>query len=404
MDLKFFRQACGSLLQKRLPLIAGVLGTFLSVSPTAARAADVDQVRVVRVPDAGIQPQVQPDAEGRVHLIYFKGDSKAGDVFYVRSDDGGATFTKPLRVNSQPRSAIAIGAIRGPRLAVGKAGRAHVAWMGSETAAPKVRGKSAPMLYSRLNDTGDAFEPQRNVIQRYPGLDGGGAVAADADGNVYVGWHAPEKGDAEADRQVWITRSSDDGKTFALETAAAPPGVGTCGCCGMTMAAGPNGRVYVLFRSAREMVNRDMYLLASTDGGKTFKVARTDPWQIGSCVMSTSHFAAVGSGEAVGVWETQNQIRIGRATPDGAKASEPVSVPGKGGGRKHPAVAVNRQGEFVVAWAEDTRWNRGGSVAWQVFDREGRPVDGKLGRADGLLAWNVPAAFAAPDGSFRVAY
>ena len=35
------------------------------------------------------------------------------------------------------------------------------------------------MLYTRLNDTGDAFEPQRNVIQKRVGLDGGGSVAAD---------------------------------------------------------------------------------------------------------------------------------------------------------------------------------------------------------------------------------
>ena len=43
------------------------------------------------------------------------------------------------------------------------------------------------MLYTRLNDQGTAFEPQRNLMLRTFGLDGGGTVAADAAGNVYVG-------------------------------------------------------------------------------------------------------------------------------------------------------------------------------------------------------------------------
>ena len=40
-----------------------------------------------------------------------------------------------------------------------------------------------------LSDEGSAFEPQRNVMQFAEGLDGGGSVAADVQGNVYVAWH-----------------------------------------------------------------------------------------------------------------------------------------------------------------------------------------------------------------------
>lgn len=56
------------------------------------------------------------------------------------------------------------------------------------------------MLYTRLNDAGDGFEPQRNVIQKRPGLDGGGSIAADAEGNVYVAWHAPNVNKGEVER------------------------------------------------------------------------------------------------------------------------------------------------------------------------------------------------------------
>ncbi len=111
---------------------------------------------------------------------------------YARSPDGGATFSPAILVNSQPGSAIAAGTIRGAELALGKAGRVHVAWNGSAQAEPKGplnpdSGKpGAPMQYSRVNDTGDAFEPQRNMMHHSFGLDGGGSIAADRAGNVYL--------------------------------------------------------------------------------------------------------------------------------------------------------------------------------------------------------------------------
>src|SRR5437016_3895071 len=89
------------------------------------------RVEVVATPDGGIQPQAVVGAKGALHLIYFKGDPAAGDLFYVRRDPGSSGFSAPVRVNSQPGSAIAIGTIRGGQLALGRSGRVHVVWNGS---------------------------------------------------------------------------------------------------------------------------------------------------------------------------------------------------------------------------------------------------------------------------------
>ena len=74
-----------------------------------------------------------------------------------------------------------------------------------------------------------------------------------------------------------------------------------------------------------------------------------------------------------------------------------------GNNRKHPALAVNKNGEMLLAWTEGTAWRRGGSVAWQLYDRSGRPR-GAPGKAGGLPVWGLPAAFARSDGSFVVLY
>jgi len=70
--------------------------------------------------------------------------------------------------------------------------------------------------------------------------------------------------------------------------------------------------------------------------------------------------------------------------------------------RRH-SVGVNTRGEVLLAWAEGTGWNKGGSIAWQLYDREGKPISDQ-GRADGLQAWSLPTAFTDPDGNFTIIY
>src|SRR5579872_4230394 len=176
------------------------------------------EAALVRVPDRGLQPQAMVDPEGTLPLILLADEPAAANVYYVKKPAGSDTFSKPIRVNSQPGSAIAIGSIRGAHLALGKANRVHVAWNGSGTAEPKGQGVKYgnPMLYTRLGDDG-TFEPQRNVISKAYGLDGGGSVAADLEGNVYVAWHAGD-GTGEENRRVWLARSTDEGQTFDRES------------------------------------------------------------------------------------------------------------------------------------------------------------------------------------------
>lgn len=400
-----------------------------------ARANDgAPEVRLLRTPDNGIQPQAAVDAEGVVHLIYFKGDPKGGDIFYVRREPGQHDFSKPIRVNSQPHTAMAIGTIRGAQLAVGKNSRVHVVWDGmgeggstlgstpphqahshdasahshpEHDASADSRpshdgsGNKQPLFYTRLNDEGTAFEPERNIITYAYGLDGGSSVAGDPQGHVYITWHAAQPGNTngEGGRAVFVARSTDEGKTFQRETPAISKPTGACACCGMRAFADSHGDVLALYRTAYQMTNRDETLLISRNAGANFEIAYSHHWNVATCPMSSA-FISETSGEILAAAETHGRVFFVRLDPQTRKVSSPLSPETQA---KHPVAIGNARGEVLLAWAEGTGWAKGGAVAWQIYDREGNPISPK-GRAEGLKPWSLATAFTEPDGSFTIIY
>ena len=378
--------------------------TLLTAMPLVLAASLMAaDVRLQRAPAGALQPQAVVDARGALHLVYLKGDPKACDVFYARREAGKAEFGEPLRVNNQPGSAVALGTIRGAQIALGKGGRVHVVWNGSSQALPKPPTQSAPLLYTHLNDAGTGFEPQRNLIHSTLHLDGGGTVAADTAGHVFVLWHgAPENNEAgETGRAVFLARSQDEGKSFEPARAVSPEASGACGCCGMRAFADAAGNVFALFRTASTALNRDMMLLVSRDRGLSFKGDYVHRWRVGQCPMSSASFVA-SEGKVFGAWETAGAVQFAALDATAVKATAPASptAPGKG---RHPAIAVNKTGETLIVWSEGTGWQRGGEVAWQVFDPAGRPA-GEPQRRQGIPVWGLATAVAEPDGAFTVIY
>jgi hypothetical protein len=384
-------------------LSSGLLGlVFLTSMLVLSFGAQVaqnpnDKVKSLRVPNSGLQPQALVDERGMLHLIYFSGEPGGGDIFYLRRDSGKTDFSPPIRINSEPNSAVAVGTIRGAHFAIGKNGRIHVAWNG-----PHKAGREAPMFYARMNDARTAFEPQRNVMQFSGGLDGGGSIAADKDGNVYVVWHGKGGKEGEEYRRVWIAKSADDGKTLSREVATWNEPTGACGCCGMRAFVDAQGRVHLLYRAAKEKVNRDMYLLTSVDRGKSFSGMLIDKWKLDVCPMSSAALAEDAS-RLLAAWETQGQVYFAAFDLKKLESASPVQAISSTGKRKHPVIATNGRGETLFVWTEGTGWKKGGSLAWQLYDSSGKPT-GEMGQAPGIPVWSFAAVVTEKDGSFTIIY
>src|SRR5215475_1202407 len=380
---------------------ASAIALIAAIAMTRANAdlSANEMVNLIRTPNGGLQPQAVADSSGALHLVYIAGEPSAGDVFYVRRERGKEDFSSPIRVNSQPGSAIAIGTIRGANIAIGKNGRVHVSWNGSNQASPRGPENSAPMLYAHMNDAKTAFEAQRNLMQVSHALDGGGSLAADKEGAVYVAWHGAGEQKGEEHRRVWLARSTDDGKTFSQETPAFAGETGACGCCGMRAFVDPRGALHLLYRTATNMTERGMFLLTSTDKGKSFRGTRLDNWRLTACPMS-SVTAAPDLRRTLAAWENDGQVYFGAID---SLSQKPAAAPVPTGKRKHPAIATNARGETILVWTEGTGWKKGGSLTWQVFDKNGEPM-GEMGAAQGVPVWGLATVVAEADGKFTVIY
>lgn len=381
------------------------LALLVACSAANAAAADEPRITFLRLPEGCVQPQALADAGGRLHVVALRGEPQAAEVVYfTNARPGSADLAPPVLVADAASAAIAVGSIRGAQIALGRDGRVHVAWNGGDGAEPRNPFGGAPVLYARSNPERTAFEPARNLMTSTSVLDGGADVAADGAGHVFVLWHgsAEDAAPGEAGRRLYVARSADDGATFTPERPALSErdATGICPCCGVKAFVGADGTLAVLFRDARTPLDRDLVLASSADRGQTFRLRPISPWRIKTCPMSRAAMASAPSG-LLAAWEADDRIAWAHLDPRSGEVAEPAPAPGRVK-QRHPALAANARGEVLLAWTEKTDWQKGGDLAWQLYDADGRPTAARGRREGGIPVWGIPAVVARADGSFLV--
>jgi hypothetical protein len=147
-------------------------------------------------------------------------------------------------------------------------------------------------------------------------------------------------------------------------------------------------------------MERDEILMTSRNHGESFDVLTKSPWKIASCPMSSAALCGMKSG-TLAAWETTGQIQFTTVDAKTGVAGKLISPPGTAR-RKHPVVASNHRGETLLAWTEGTGWQKGGALAWHVFDANGEPTTEQGRVPDAVPVWGTVSAIARPDGSFVI--
>jgi hypothetical protein len=117
-----------------------------------------------------------------------------------------------------------------------------------------------------------------------------------------------------------------------------------------------------------------------------------------------SSFSIAPASNSILTWETKGQVWFARMRRADGSIGTPASPPGATGSRKHSRAVSNAAGEVLMVWTEGSAWKAAGTLAWQVFDADGLPIEGAAGKGMELPVWSFAACVAHADGSFEILY
>ena len=371
--------------------------TGFPAPPIAAAAGDPAAPAVTRLPlrDGARNPQVAVSGNS-LWVVYVMKDEN--NAYCRRSQDGGATWSVPTRINSTP-GCVSSAMERGPRIAVGKDGVLHVVW------APQWPPGGDQVWYSQTRDGLD-FTPQRDIRQ-VPKPHDEPNVTADGQGNVYATWldsRSPADPNSPVAAPIYLAVSHDNGATWAPSEKIRSDYPGNfCGCCMPRPFLGADGSIYLAARGGYQNV-RDIWLLHQLPD-QTWKSTRisNNNWILNGCPMSGPSTAMGPDGIDV-AWMSQGRVYWNRLAPGAAAPGPAIGLRAPAGSpagqQNYPLVLTNPQGITCAAW------NQGGDVCWETFSRTMDPIaSGDLGTGigDGFAAGRV-TGFVTPAGDFKVVF
>ena len=304
-----------------------VIAFSIMVSALDCLANDPVVIASGQAEHAPKQPQTAVGTDDSVHIVYGTGEI----VQYVRSVDGGATFEKPRQAFQVPN--MSLGMRRGPRIV-----KTESAIVVTAIGGRVGKGRDGDVLAWRSTDDGKTWQgPARVNDVADSAREGLHAMASGADGSIWCVWLDLRDKKSE----IYTSVSKDDGVTWEPNKCIyRSPDGSVCECCHPSVIVHGES-VHVLFRNSIGG-NRDMYVMTSNDGGKSFSDARklgAGTWQLDACPMDGGMLAAGPNGALATVWRRDGNVFA--AAGDGS----PEILLGPG---QQPWIAGTSQGSAIV--------------------------------------------------------
>src|SRR5262245_51743395 len=309
-----FRLVINSLLALAVAFVVTVSGVN---AQTAPRSVPAQVLAVAGRTNANVSLAVN----GPLVVAVWAASLPAGttDIYAAVSQDSGATFAAPIRVNSKPGDARVNGE-QPPRVAIRNRLNASPEIVAVWTSKADAGGT---IVSARSVDGGKTFGPTALVAEA-PGNRGWENIAVDAAGGVHVVWldhrelaqsgsmnHTEEHHTAPAESKKDAVDTAQHSKLYTaiLSDAASSRAItgGVCYCCKTALVATPDNGLYLAWRHVYPQNVRDMAFTASHDGGRTFSAPvriSEDRWQIEGCPEDGPALALDGRRQVHVVWPT----------------------------------------------------------------------------------------------------
>jgi hypothetical protein len=275
------------------------------------------------------QPQIA--ADGNFVAVSY---GHANTVYFSSSNDGGKTFSPPVKVSSGLK--LALGGHRGPRVVV--AGNNLVI---SAIKGEKGSGADGDLIAWRSTDRGrtwsDGVRLNDTPAAAREGLHG---MSANRNGVILATWLDLR---SKATRLYGVV-SKDGGATWSANRLIyTSPDGHICECCHPSAAVAPDGTLYTMWRNWLAG-SRDLYVGVSNDGGTTFLTSKLGhgTWPLNACPMDGGGLALDQKGVPLTVWRRAAAVYMA------APGQQEVEL-GKG---KNPSIALTADGQVYAAWSQ----------------------------------------------------
>ncbi|MGV3721464.1 MAG: sialidase family protein, partial [Actinomycetota bacterium] len=236
---------------------------------------------------------------------------------------------------------------------------------------PPPRPGNLNIFLAVSNDDGKTFSYPIRVNDDPAGPEHRFPIAVtDAKGALFVAWLDKRKGTPENPgfSRVYVTRSTDGGKTFSPNVDATKgQRYGICHCCRLALVTHPREGLVVAFRNDVDNM-RDIFLVRSTDQGATFSAPAPIEeyrWTIPACPFNGPSLAFDAAGNLHMTWMTGGNAAgkplLGASTGATYKVmyrrmeavsrnwSDPICL-AEG---THPKLLLTSDGSPVIAWDGD---------------------------------------------------
>jgi parallel beta-helix repeat protein len=226
----------------------------------------------------GYSPAIAQTSDSKIWVTFWSYESGNPDIWYTASSDGGASWSAPSQITTDPESDYY------PAITQTSDGTIWVVWHSDQSG-------NADIWYKTSVDGAENWSDDYQLTTD-PDWDGQPAITQTDDGTVWVVWGSDRAGG----NGIWYKTSPDGGETWSADSS-----IDLGGMWGYdpAIAQTSDGKIWVVFCSWQSG-NADIWYAASSDDGASWSEASQFTRFVGADWDAAA--AALASGQAALVW------------------------------------------------------------------------------------------------------